>query len=1154
MNFINLRNRTEHSYRTAVGKLEKVVAAQGGAKFAGITDRHGTWGHVRWSKECKKAGIKPIFGVELAVVPDMEVREKQHTNHMSFLAKNNDGLREIYELTSLATEKFYYVPRIDYSAVADVCRTGNVIALSGATPNWEHVKKGWKNFYIELNQLSLAMTPDVAMKLGYKLVATGDNLFPSGEDRAVYQIVMGKDKNNRTAIGHILSIWDWQSLWPHSNAAIELAEELAKQCDASLPTAEMVHPKVTKTLEQMCIEGAKPRNIDLKNPIYANRLKVELDLIKEKKFEDYFFVVADMVNYARQHMLVGPARGSSCGSLVCYLVGITGIDPIPYDLLFERFIDINREDYPDIDIDFQDDKREMVFDYLREKYGYDNVSRLGTINVFKAKSAISDVAKELQIPIWEVQDLKDSIIERSTGDSRAAFCILDTFEQLEIGRSTLAKYPELNYAGEIEGHAKHTGVHAAGIIVTAKPVTNYCSVSQQTGAAMLDKKDAEALNLLKIDALGLRTLAVLQDTLDQIGKERAWLENYPTADQKAFDILNQGKFSGIFQFEGYALQSLTKQLKVDGIEDIVSITALARPGPLNSGGATEFIRRRTGENETKYLHPLAEEITKVTFGVIVYQEQVMQIAREIGGLSWEDVSQLRKAMSRSLGKEFFDTYWEKFKVGTDAKNIPEDQAQIIWDNINTMGSWAFNRSHAVAYGMMSYWCLVLKAHHPLEFAAACLRNAKDDDQSIKILRELVKEGYEYQPFDRDKSLANWSVQDGRLIGGLVSIKGVGDKLAANLIRKREAGEVFTAREERLLTSGETPWDSVFEGKDQWGHIRQDPEKYGINSRIVNLEEITQQSDGMFVFIAKITEKNLRNHNELQNLAKRNGQKMTGQTIFLNLTVEDDTSSMICNINRYRYMQYGLPIIEQGKLGDWYLFKGENRKGFRKIYIHRWKKLTGNIQFFKESSEADKKSVAFDNKSANNNTSSDVKVVSYELVKPPKQPKSNIKKNMPKPIQKPDVANMTTNELLAWFNKNSHTKPIAKFKSRANGEERVNELIKIMGPESFLPESSKSEKQAPAVDPKGKEVKPKKEKTSKPFNPGKRGRKPEAAGKKVYKTKDFLKENPRREASLGYKSWEKIVRQGIPYDELISSGARPKDILHDVKIGRLELRD
>ena len=488
---MNLRLRTEHSFGYAIGKVDKVMSAIS-TPWAGIADRHGTWGHIRWMRACKAADRKPIFGVELAVVHDMELREKQQVNYMSFIARNDAGLREVYELTTLATSKFYYHPRLDYGHLAEV--SDNVIVLSGAHPDFERLPMK-PNIFVELNQLS---SPDIvrATSLG-KLVATGDNLYPRPSDKGAYDIIVGKDRQMRTASAHIISEHEWLESWPEHRQAIALGTSLASECTATLPKAQLLHPDMKVTLQDMCIAGAKERKINLDNKVYGDRLERELKLIEDKEFEDYFFIVADLVNWAKQHMLVGPARGSSCGSLVCYLIGITDIDPIPYDLLFERFIDINRKDLPDIDIDFQDDRRELAFDYLKEKYGHENVARLGTINVFKAKSALGDCAKELGIPQWEVADLKDSIIERSTGDSRAAFCILDTFEQLEIGRLTLQKYPELAVSAELEGCARHTGMHAAGIIITANPIANYCSVNEHTKTAMIDKYDAEDLNLLK---------------------------------------------------------------------------------------------------------------------------------------------------------------------------------------------------------------------------------------------------------------------------------------------------------------------------------------------------------------------------------------------------------------------------------------------------------------------------------------------------------------------------------------------------------------------------------------------------------------------------------------------------------------------------------
>jgi DNA-directed DNA polymerase III PolC len=739
---------------------------------------------------------------------------------------------------------------------------------------------------------------------------------------------------------HILNEWELKDCVPWiPDDAFKNTYRIAKECNVDLPVAQMISFHSEKTLRQLCEEGAPARNIDLKDEVYAARLKREIDMIADKKFEDYFFVIADMINYAKKHMLVGPARGSSAGSLVCYLTGITDIDPIRHNLLFERFIDITREDLPDIDIDFQDDRREMVIQYLIEKYGLEKVAHLGTVSRYKAKSTITEVAKELGIPAWEVNDLKGAIIERSSGDARAAMCIMDTFNDLEVGKQVLAKYPQMKIASTMENHARHNGVHAAGIIVTEEPVYKYCSVNNQSGAAQIDKKDAEDLNLLKIDALGLRTLSVLQDILDQVGWEREKLINYRLDDKKAFQVLNDEKYAGIFQFEGYALQSLTRQMKIADFEDVASITALARPGPLNSGGTTQYIKRRVGESPTEYLHPLTQEITEVTFGVVVYQEQVMNIARDVGKLSWEDVSQLRKAMSKSYGEEFFDRYWQRFKVGAEQNGIEEDQALTIWKNINTMGSWAFNRSHAIAYGMVSYWCCVLKSKFPLEFAAACLRNVRDDEQGVRLLREVVKEGLVYKPYDKYKSKINWSVQNGELIGGLIGIKGIGPKLAEDIINRRDLQQPLTPRQDRLLNEGETPYDDIFECERRFGHIKKDPASHNIKSDIIDIDTLEADNPGVYVFFGKLKEKNLRDLNETVNLAKRGGRIAKTHNLWLNMTFEDDTGPIITTIDRFKYPKMGKPIVEDGRLNDWYLVKGTLRRGFRKIYIDRIRKLT-----------------------------------------------------------------------------------------------------------------------------------------------------------------------------------------------------------------------
>jgi len=936
---INIRVRTEYCFRKAFGSVPKIIEAVDGDAI-GICDT-GTWGHVNFSAACKKAGKKPLLGVEIAVVGDASDRSKQPANYMSFIAKNNDGLSEIYQLVTRSTDKnhFYYYPRLSYEDLFDVSE--NVIMLSGSTPDWGLLPRTKKDhLYIELNPMSSKKALEFAESKGFQVVATSDNFYPTVQDKKAYEVLVGMNRTDRTAPMHILDEWEWREAVPWGpDVALENTYKIAEMCNVNLPTAEMVKITPEKTLRVMCEEGAAQKGIDLNDDVYGPRVERELAMIDEKGFTDYFHVIADMINYAKQHMLVGPARGSSGGSLVCFLTGITDIDPIEHDLLFERFIDISRADMPDIDIDFQDDRREMVFDYLKGKYGEDKVAHLGTVSRYKAKSTIGEVSKELKIPAWEVKDLKESIIERDWGDPRINNCIEDTLNDLDVGKKIVEKYPQIKVAAAMENHARHNGVHAAGIIVTEKPVSEYCSVSRQTGAAQIDKRDAEQLNLLKIDALGLRTLSVLQDVLDQVGWTRDQLMQHPMDDQGAFAILNDEKFAGIFQFEGFALQSVCRQMKITQFEDIAALTALARPGPLQSGGTSEYVRRHNGDSPITYLHPLTEQSTRVTKGIVVYQEQVMNIGREIGNLSWEDVSALRKAMSKSLGKEFFDKYFDKFKAGAIENGVEEDQAQFIWDNINTMGGWAFNRSHAVAYGLVSFWCCVLKSRFPLEFAAACLRNVKDDDQAVRLLREVVSEGLTYKPFDKLKSQQNWSVQDGELIGGLLGIKGIGPKMADDIVQRRQLQQPLTPRQEKLLEEGSTAYDDVFECERRFGHIKREPEKYNITTPLTDIADMDTDRPGTFVFFGKLKEKVVKDLNESSSIEKRNGRRIDKNNLWLNIMVEDDTGPIKCTVDRFKYSKLGKPIVESGEIGDWYLIKGYLNSNYRKVSIEKWKKLS-----------------------------------------------------------------------------------------------------------------------------------------------------------------------------------------------------------------------
>jgi DNA polymerase III alpha subunit len=959
---IHLRVRTEYAFNRAFGRIEEVLAHAGGNAMA-ITDP-GCWGHVAFSKAAKARGLKPLLGVELELVSNAALATRQYGRPIGLLARTDAGLRELYQMVSRANTKprFYYTPRIDGDDLAAL--SDNVIILAGPgnpltlLPERAHV-------YLTLQPGGGGWNQQALRQSVFPVTVACDNAYVTPEDRAAYEMTLINAGGGRTTPRHLLSPEELQLAMPEvTRAMLDLTQTIADGIDVHLPRAAMVRYPDPVPLAEQCQLGAARLGINLADPTYGARLAHELRMIGEKQFEDYFYVIADMVTAAKQRMLVGPARGSSAGSLVCYLIGITDVDPIKHDLMFERFIDVTRSDLPDIDIDFPDLQREHVITQLVQKYGAARVGRIGTINRYKAKSALGDVAKTLGIPAWELADFSGAIIERSTGDARAQFAIADAFE-LDVGKAIVAKYPGLTVAARLEGHARHSGMHAAGVLVTDRPITDYCAVDY-SGAAQLDKKDAEVLNLLKIDALGLRTLTVLEDVLHQLGKPHDWLRTYPLEDAAAFGVLNAERFAGIFQFEGYALQSLTRQMKVKNFNDIVAITSLARPGPLHSGAANEFVQRRIGAEPVTYLHPLAEPSTRESYGIVIYQEQVMTLTRVIGQLNWEDVNQLRRAMSKSLGDEFFSRYWARFEAGAATLDIPSAEAKRIWDKICTFGSWAFNKSHAVSYGLISYWCAMLKAHWPLEFAAACLRRAKDEDQSIKLLRELAAEGMTFRAVDPDRSGLEWAVVDGMLVGGLTNITGVGRKKAEELIARRAAG-TLTPAQQALLLHPATPYDDLFEAERRWGALYGDLTQYPVRHeeeldertisipvpgrdkpvvltcgpdgkppRISKINTINEH--GTYCFVAKLVEKNLRDVNEYGTLTKRGGERIERNPNFLNLVLEDDSGSIIATVGRFDYARLGKPLVETGRLGDWYLVKGEIKNQWRKVYIHRLLRL------------------------------------------------------------------------------------------------------------------------------------------------------------------------------------------------------------------------
>jgi len=951
-----MRIRTGYSFRVAVGHLPDVITRikEIGWQVAPISDTNSTFGFNRWTKASKKEGLRPIYGVELAVATPTVGDEKSVADRWTFFA--TDQLRPLHDLIGLATSNDDELTYKQAMAFTGIKIVGERCQLNYLKPV--------KDLYVGLSPATPKSLFAEAKKRGFKFIACGDNVYPASADKEFYRVTLGKRSNTQTYPQWILSDKEWRESVKYiaekkdQESAIKNREAAMASCVAVMKKATMLIPEKPKTLRQMCIEGAKRTGVNLKDKVYSERLDRELMLIKDKNFEDYFYIIADMINWAKQRMIVGPARGSSCGSLVCYLLNITTIDPIPFGLIFERFIDVNRKDLPDIDIDFSDQRRQMVFDYAEQKYGADHVARLGTVGLFKPKSALNQAGIALQIPRWQVEKVLDGVIERSGGDSRANQQLEDTLNETEAGKKLLEDFPEVKIAARMESHPNNASQHAAGIVITQDPVAEYVAVDRRSKSAMLDKKDAEELNLLKIDALGLTQLSIFERTLQLIGKpDRAgYLETLPLDDKKAFDVLNKGHFAGIFQFTGGALQSLAKQIKTNKIDDIISITALARPGPMATGGANSWVKRRSGQEKIESIHPMLDALTAETQGIVVYQETVMNIARKLGNFSWEEVTDVRQAMSRRLGNEFFERYKVKFMKGADENGIEQKTAEEIWRNINTMGSWAFNKAHAVAYGLVSYWACYLKAHHPMEFAAATLDAESDPSKQIALLRELKEEGIDYVAVDPDHSTDRWvPVKKGNrhfLVGPLTAIKGIGPNTVMKIMEARKKNEPLTKALAAKLQEAKTALDTLYPVADRVKKLHPDLTKINIVSTPTPIIKVQTNMEGPatgkygeveVMIIAVVNKIAPKDENEQVNIMKREaaGRKglLSGPTAALNLFFEDDTDEIFAKIDRFRFEEIGRAVLERGRPGkSIYAVKGTVPKFFRMISISAIKYL------------------------------------------------------------------------------------------------------------------------------------------------------------------------------------------------------------------------
>jgi DNA polymerase III subunit alpha len=847
--FIHLHNHTHYSLQDGACTVEGLVnaAVKQGMKSVALTDHGVMYGIAEFFKTASKAGIKPILGMEAYVVTEGsrfdrgkdDVKGKKrikHYNHLILLAKNKIGYNNLSKLSTLGhTEGFYYRPRVDLELLRKyreglVCTSacaGGVVAYHLVNNNYEKARETAKiykeifddDFYLEIQDHNMEIEkpvlegmPKLAKELGIKLVATNDCHYIEQDHALAHNILLLLSDKNGTDYRQLRygtdqiyfkSADEMKKLFKNYHGAIENTLEIDSKIDFKLDHEGYQFPKFpipenspAKTLdnylELLAKEGLAKKFPKITDEI-KERFEFELATIKDMEFAGYFLIVQDFINAAKNMKIpVGPGRGSAAGSLVAFTLGITNINPLDYNLLFERFLNPARKTMPDIDIDFADDQRGDVIDYVRNKYGSNCVSQIITFNRLSSKAVIRDVARVLNIPISTVNKITKYIPSK--------------FGKVYSIDQALAEVPELKwvkdskeediknlikYAKVLEGMNRNASKHAAGVVITPEDVSNYVplanAVSQTDLVTQFNMKEIENAGLLKMDFLGLRTLTIIRDTVALIKKNHGVdidIDAIPLNDEKTLQLFSKGQTTGIFQFESGPMREYLKKLKPTSLIDLAAMNALYRPGPMEF--IDDFIDRKFGVKETVYLHPELEPILKETHGIIVYQEQVIQIANKVGRMSLAEADLLRRAMGKKDLRAMKDQK-EKFVAGARANGISLKIAEEIFESIDKFANYGFNKSHAVAYSYVAYQTAFLKAHYTPEFLAANLTNEFGNKNKVSnFLDDCRKLKIEVLPPDVNNPSVYFDVDNGKIRFGMSAIKNVGIAAVEEIIRSRKA--------------------------------------------------------------------------------------------------------------------------------------------------------------------------------------------------------------------------------------------------------------------------------------------------------------------------------------------------------------------------------
>jgi len=839
--FVHLHVHSCYSLRDSIIRVKDLVrhCAKENMHAVALTDHGVMFAAVEFYEAAKEAGIKPIVGMETYVAPgDRRDRSAgsigEASYHLTLLARDGQGYKNLMRLATAANvEGFYYRPRIDREILAE-CSKG-LIGLSGCLSGeaatrvlngqMEEAKKnlatytdifGKDNFFVEImrtgaerqNEANEALVK-LAREMGLGLVATNDVHYLSPEDGDTHDLWLAigsqkmiKDENRRslsTREYYFRSAEEMKGLFKDLPEAIENTVKIAEGVDTKIELGVYHFPHfdpgegqdTKEVLTQKVCEGAKRRYKDPLPDDAAARVEKELSVIKKMGFTDYMLIVQDVVEFARAEGIpVGPGRGSAAGSIVCYALGITDIDPLRYDLLFERFINEGRNEMPDIDLDFAPEGRAKIIRHLEDKYGHESVKSIIAFSELKAKAAIKDVARALDLPPSRADAVCKFI------PSVPTVSIDEALEDIPEVKDVYDSDPEMkdviDKAKTLEGLVRQSTVHASGVVIGDKALENYTPLyynpSTETITTQYEMKIIERVGLLKVDILGLATLTLVTKTLDIIrrtGKEAPDLDTIPLDDKKTFALLGAGNSRGIFQFESDGMRRLLQQAKPNSIEDLIALNALFRPGPMQN--IALWVNCKHGREKVSTLHPIMDKVLETTYGVIVYQEQVMRLASEMAGFTLSEADSLRRAMGKKK-EDVMAAFRTKFLEGAKKKNIPEQVSSQVYDSMSQFAKYGFNKSHSAAYAVLAYRTAYLKAHFPAAFMAALLSIEEDPKKVVQYLDEARIMGIKVLPPDVNESEKDFTVVDTGVRFGLATVKGLGEKAAEVIIEARKMGK------------------------------------------------------------------------------------------------------------------------------------------------------------------------------------------------------------------------------------------------------------------------------------------------------------------------------------------------------------------------------